>query len=117
MPQPPRNMKGFRPSPARYANPMRGSKLKGLPCIKPGGRPACCAVSNFTPMPGPPMFCNELIRLGVVILAAYMSESGRASTIESVFLSNPTAKLPAVTCGGRSEEHTSELQSLRHLVC
>src|ERR1035441_10958260 len=31
------------------------------------------------------------------------------------FSDNPAGKVPAVTC--RSEEHTSELQSLRHLVC
>src|SRR5262245_10684552 len=32
-------------------------------------------------------------------------------------LSEPLARLGAKVLGARSEEHTSELQSLRHLVC
>src|SRR5262245_62358571 len=37
-------------------------------------------------------------------------------TVSSAF-SGPEAFAGAVTAGARSEEHTSELQSLRHLVC
>src|SRR5258705_1027557 len=29
----------------------------------------------------------------------------------------PLTDIDSITSGGRSEEHTSELQSLRHLVC
>src|SRR5438045_8156530 len=37
--------------------------------------------------------------------------------IDRVYRVAPTAPSGGFTNGGRSEEHTSELQSLRHLVC
>src|SRR5258705_35419 len=40
-----------------------------------------------------------------------------AARVGRIEVPEPRLKMPATTQSSRSEEHTSELQSLRHLVC
>src|SRR5205814_10232166 len=100
-----------------------------------------CVVSTFVRHLGSPLFpYTTLFRSGVEILVAQGTEaaahcgevSSMVLTPEVVSVARPLG-VPVLTAGGvatgrqmaaamtmgadRSEEHTSELQSLRHLVC
>src|SRR5437899_6442349 len=100
-----------------YTNPTRcqrawaahrNSTLKGGAASERDGKGLDAFATNF----------NLLTRLASHYPFALFVGDNHAATwgyalqFEDAFLVSPT-----LTAGARSEEHTSELQSLRHLVC
>src|SRR3712207_8235992 len=55
------------------------------------------------------LFCNVTAGIGILEQAAPM--------IQDFFRNGETSTVAAATAAGRSEEHTSELQSRQYLVC
>src|SRR5215212_12272726 len=60
---------------------------------------------------------TEIYTLSLHDALPIRARSAPRNTIRPVDFSRPIAAIRSVVLPARSEEHTSELQSLRHLVC
>src|SRR5947208_12927426 len=91
-----------------------------MPRDRPAGgadpHAACCAARSSTPTSrGLPATSSRRYAYGS-FPAACASSSTKLSTTQP-FCDGPTPRQGATGTPGRSEEHTSELQSPDHLVC
>src|SRR5262245_63596883 len=87
------------------------SRSEGKSVVSPGS--ACSQA--FTSLAGSPAAARHFVALISVVTALDTSQS--ADPVKAQPREHQTPLTPAASGGSRSEEHTSELQSLRHLVC
>src|SRR2546422_7199156 len=86
---------GLRPFSIRIGRPSRSSLSRTLPRARRSSKAFTVVMCVYMPQPSPHSHATAA--------SAARSAGGRSG--------------PAVGRGGRSEEHTSELQSRLHLVC
>src|SRR5262245_62235836 len=96
------------------AAPAAPARLLGTPNAGANTRPAMSPMArNGTKRPPHPPATTA----AVVAAARSSATASNVNAAASVVSAQAAAPAPGPTAADRSEEHTSELQSLRHLVC
>src|ERR1035438_2182654 len=78
---------------------------------------ACCAAVRVTPSGDNWIVENDRLRVTLRNAAGTISVLDKAARHTWTQAADPNAPAAPFSAVERSEEHTSELQSLRHLVC